>query len=156
MHRPVLATTPLPCIPGSGHFDECAVYISIALSLIAAAASLLRGQKYIHGVGATGTVTNAPAGPAAGGAPLSAETLGAILGVLLLAHSQLQLQGAAAGGEASAESDAQGAGRVARDRMTAMLEVVGVGLLQDYVRHRKAAGPATDDDHRPVPVSKPS
>ncbi len=96
-----------------------AFYISIVLSLVAAVASLLRGQRYIHGmddaIGALGT----PAAPALRtGDALTTETLAGLLGVLLLLQSSRSQDHA--GGAAAAHPED--------------LETLGMMLLQHYLR----------------------
>lgn len=119
-------------------------YISIALSLVAAVASLLRGQRYIHGVDdAVGALSPGQVQPVGGTAPLGTETLAGILGILLLVQTRTQGRGGGIEVGSAAPDDVKGRDR-AQDGIAGMLEIVGVTLLRRYLDQRAARSVAKD------------
>ena len=88
--------------------------ISVALSLVAAVASVLRGARYIHGV------EQAPAAAPGRAAP-SPQTVAALLGVLMLILAER--------GTGSAAPEVHDAAGGSLDEV---LELLGVALLQSY------------------------
>ncbi len=140
--------------------------LSIVLSLIAAVASLLRGQRYIHGVhdpavatvsGRTwGAFPGVPSGvPTAPSAGLSVETLGAVLGLVLLLQARRlpaagavgDLAGSTQGTNGTVVSNGQ-VGTAATERVGSQrradgvsdvsraLELLGLALLNTYIASR--------------------
>ena len=100
-----------------------AFYISIALSVVAAAVSLMRGNRYIHGMDdAVGALS--PENPPA--PRLDSATLGGVLGVVLLLQSRAQ----AGNDHAQPEPEP--------DRTGQLCEAVGVELLERYLQERGA------------------
>ena len=100
-----------------------AFYISIALSLVAAVVSLLRGNRYIHGMDAAAGALSPENRPAP---RLDSATLGGVLGVVLLLQSRAQ----AGNGHAQPEPEP--------DRTGQLCEAVGVELLERYLQERGA------------------
>jgi len=113
-----------------------AFYISIGLSVVAAVASALRGQRYIHGVDeAVGAQAPRPEPAPLPGRPsrVRPETLAALAAVLLLLYRRLD--------------GAAGLGPEADDA----LDLLAIALLESYLSG--TAGPSPHGPGRPAPVA---